>query len=152
MARDQELDIATGRYFTESEYDHAAPVAVIGWDVQDQLFGHSDPIGRTIRIAGYPVKVIGTLAQAGHGPRPEPGQAGLHAADLQEALRRRREHRHLHQADRRRRGMADAQDEVRTILRAPPRKRSSTRTIRSAFVTAEMLQTLWRSISAGAFR
>ena len=52
------FDIATGRYFTETEYDHAAAVGVIGWDVQDQLFGNQDPIGRIFKIDGYPVKVI----------------------------------------------------------------------------------------------
>ncbi len=46
------LDIEAGRFFTESEDDHSALVAVIGSDVQDQLFARSDPIGRTIWIDG----------------------------------------------------------------------------------------------------
>src|SRR6266540_2706211 len=60
------VDIATGRYFTGSEYDHAEAVAVLGWDVQDQLFGTQDPIGRIMKIDGYPVKVVGTLVKQGN--------------------------------------------------------------------------------------
>ena len=39
---------------------------MIGWDVQDQLFPHIDPIGRIMKVDGYPVKVIGTLAKQGN--------------------------------------------------------------------------------------
>ena len=60
------VDVATGRYFTANEYDHAAAVAVIGFDVQDQLFGTMDPIGRIMKIDGYPVKVVGTLVKQGN--------------------------------------------------------------------------------------
>src|SRR4029077_17215624 len=38
MGEAMSFDIASGRYFTQTEYDHDAAVGVIGWDVQDQLF------------------------------------------------------------------------------------------------------------------
>ena len=66
MGEAMNFDVVTGRYFTAAEYEHAASVAVIGWDVQDQLFPHMDPIGRVMKIDGYPVKVIGTLAKQGN--------------------------------------------------------------------------------------
>ena len=46
MGEAMNFDIDNGRYFTEAEYNHSAPVAVIGWDVQDELFPNIDPIGR----------------------------------------------------------------------------------------------------------
>ena len=43
----------------------AAPVAVIGWDVKDELFPNIDPIGRTMKIDGYPGQGHRTLAKQG---------------------------------------------------------------------------------------
>src|ERR1700686_3775898 len=65
MAELSRFDIASGRYFSEPEYDISAPGGGLGWDVQDQLFPGQDPIGRTFKIDGFPVKVIGTLAKQG---------------------------------------------------------------------------------------
>ena len=60
------FNIVGGRYFTPSEYEHSAAVAVIGWDVQDELFPNLDPIGRIMKIDGFPVKIVGTLAKEGN--------------------------------------------------------------------------------------
>src|SRR5262249_25085397 len=65
MGEAMSFDINSGRYFTETEYEQSAPVAIIGWDVQDELFPNIDPIGKTIKVEGYPVRVIGTLAKQG---------------------------------------------------------------------------------------
>ena len=55
MGEAMSFDIATGRYFTSAEYDHASAVGVIGWDVQDQLFPHVDPVGRVHGVEGLRV-------------------------------------------------------------------------------------------------
>jgi putative ABC transport system permease protein len=108
MVEAMKFDINSGRYFTETEYDQSAPVAVIGWDVQDELFSNVDPIGRTIKVDGYPVRVIGTLAKQGAGHGSEPGQRLLHPADaLPQAHRAGSGHRHLRQAEGRRRGRSE---------------------------------------------
>ena len=57
--------IETGRYFTEIENDHHALVAVIGADVKNDLFGGSDPLGKTIKVAGRPFTVIGVAVAKG---------------------------------------------------------------------------------------
>jgi putative ABC transport system permease protein len=59
------LELADGRYSTQTEEDAARPVAVIGWDIRDQLFPHVDPIGRWIKIEGRAFRVIGTMARQG---------------------------------------------------------------------------------------
>ena len=69
----QNLDLDAGRYFTERENEHAAPVAVIGSEVRDELFPHVDPIGphrldrrlRRTASSGYMVKQGSVL---GHNP------------------------------------------------------------------------------------
>jgi len=58
-------EVASGRYLTDVEDSHAVPVAVIGNDVKDQLFGNSDPIGKTIKADGRPFTVIGVAKAKG---------------------------------------------------------------------------------------
>ncbi len=53
------LNIVEGRSFTHSEEEHAAHVAVIGSDIEDNLFRGANPLGREIRVDGVPYTVIG---------------------------------------------------------------------------------------------
>ena len=59
------LDIADGRYFTESENDAAMRVAYIGVDVASKLFPSGNVIGGEISIAGLPYRVIGVATAKG---------------------------------------------------------------------------------------
>lgn len=57
---------ATGRFFTQAELDTAAPVAVLGPTVQDELFeSGTSAIGSQIRIQGNSYEVIGVLPARG---------------------------------------------------------------------------------------
>jgi len=151
MGSAMNFDIATGRYFTEAEYDHADSVAVIGWDVQDQLFPGQDPIGRIFKVDGYPVKIIGTLAKQGNVL----GQSQDNVVYMPLTVFKN------HIAPTNDIGIfikpkggveavAATTDEVRTILRAL-RKTKFDKDDPFGLVTAELLQDLWRNISAGAF-
>ncbi len=58
--------VVSGRFFDEREQASAAPVAVLGQTVVDNLFGAGeDPIGATIRLKGVPFEVIGVLTRKG---------------------------------------------------------------------------------------
>ena len=58
--------VARGRFFTQSEEDGVAKVAVLGQTPVDKLFAYGeDPIGATIRIKGVPFQVIGVLSAKG---------------------------------------------------------------------------------------
>ncbi|MBZ5587252.1 MAG: ABC transporter permease [Acidobacteriia bacterium] len=59
------LELQDGRFFTENEADAARAVAVIGWDIKDELFPHEDPLGREIKVEGRPFRIIGTMAKQG---------------------------------------------------------------------------------------
>ena len=151
MGEAMSFDIASGRYFTPSEYDHAAAVAVIGWDVQDQLFPNLDPIGRIMKIDGYPVKVIGTLAKQGNVM----GQSQDNVAYLPLTLFKKRiaptsDVGIFIKPKGGVEGVNAATDEVRSILRSL-RKTAFDKDDPFGLVTAEMLQDLWKNISAGAF-
>jgi len=151
MGEAMSFDIATGRYFTETEYDHAAGVVVIGWDVQDQLFPNMDPIGREMKIDGYPVKIIGTLTKQGNVM----GQSQDNVIYMPLTLFKK----HIAPSEDigifiKPKGGVEAvtatTDEVRTILRAV-RKTKFDKEDPFGLVTAELLQSLWRGISQGAF-
>ncbi|MCW5890653.1 MAG: ABC transporter permease [bacterium] len=58
--------LRAGRFFTQSEEDSAARVAVLGQTLVEQLYAPGeDPIGTTLRIRNVPFRVIGTLGRKG---------------------------------------------------------------------------------------
>jgi len=59
------FEVADGRVILPFEDDRAVPVAFIGNDVVEQLFGDVDPIGKELRIKGQPVRVVGTAVKKG---------------------------------------------------------------------------------------
>lgn len=56
-----QIDIHTGRFFTQTEDEHRMRVAVIGVDIQNGLFGQEDPVGKEIMVDGQQFEVIGTM-------------------------------------------------------------------------------------------
>src|SRR6185436_4113317 len=59
------LDLSAGRFFNPTEEAHAAAVTIIGADVKDTIFPGIDPIGRTLYVRGYPMRVIGVQKRLG---------------------------------------------------------------------------------------
>ncbi len=57
--------LANGRFFTETEVEHRATVCVLGKDHIEALFPHSNPIGKTIYIGGYPYTLVGQAEERG---------------------------------------------------------------------------------------
>lgn len=68
------LKLLGGRYFTDAEVAHAAPVIVLGNRLAQELAGVRDAlwlIGRTIRAGGSRREVIGILAPPSSGAEPD---------------------------------------------------------------------------------
>jgi putative ABC transport system permease protein len=59
------LNIVQGRSFTESEDQHSSHVAIVGYDIVDNLLGPGDPLGKEIRVDGEPYTVIGVGERQG---------------------------------------------------------------------------------------
>ncbi len=57
----QNLEIASGAFFYDYEYQHGAKVAVLGSEVKETLFGDTNPVGQQIRMGSNIVRVIGVL-------------------------------------------------------------------------------------------
>ncbi len=63
--RIRNYDMAQGRTFTPLEVEHGANVVVIGSEVAEKFFGDVAPLGRTIRVAGFPYRIIGVAKAQG---------------------------------------------------------------------------------------
>ena len=59
------FEIAEGRYFTDIESSAGRPVAVIGDVLAKALFPMQDPLGKTIKVNGAKVTVIGVFKKEG---------------------------------------------------------------------------------------
>jgi putative ABC transport system permease protein len=59
------FDAERGRMISRSEIDRSRPVAILGWEVADQLFGSADPLDKVIRIRGVHFRVIGVSEKKG---------------------------------------------------------------------------------------
>jgi putative ABC transport system permease protein len=145
------IDLAAGRYFLDSEAQAAQRVAVVGWDVKDELFPQLDPIGRTITVRGVPFRVVGliekqgrTLGQSQDNQVLVPIQAFRNNFGVRQSLDL------FVQAKGGVEGVEASVDETRAVLRAL-RHTAFRAEDPVSFVTAESLQTVWRQISAAAF-
>jgi putative ABC transport system permease protein len=54
-----------GRMMSPIEVERARPVAIVGWDVADRLFGDTNPLDKQIRIAGIQFRVVGISKKKG---------------------------------------------------------------------------------------
>ncbi len=59
------LELQSGRFFTEMEANNGRGVALIGATVAENLFPGEDPIGKNIKVGGYKTYVIGVFKKKG---------------------------------------------------------------------------------------
>jgi putative ABC transport system permease protein len=61
----ENLDIADGRYFTDTEDKAGMPVILLGWDVAAKLFPNGNAVGNEVSVRGLPFRVVGVAAAKG---------------------------------------------------------------------------------------
>jgi putative ABC transport system permease protein len=59
------LNILSGSFFSDYDYQHGAKMAVLGSNVKETLFGDANPVGQEMRMGNIIVRVIGVLASKG---------------------------------------------------------------------------------------
>src|ERR1041385_755569 len=57
--------IQDGRFFSQEESDGGRPVCCIGANVAETLFPAVDPIGQTVKVGGFPYKVLAVFEKQG---------------------------------------------------------------------------------------
>jgi len=145
------VDLEAGRFFTPIEDEHAAAVAIVGHDLKDQLFPNLDPIGRTVYVHGYPLRVIGLQSKLGNvlGENRDKVMF-VPLSFLQKVMTSDDGIAIMVRPVGGMRGVDEAEAEVRTLLRSL-RKTPFAAEDPFGVVGAEAIQALWRSISAAAF-
>ncbi len=144
------MEIEDGRFFSAAEYDGSRPVAVLGWDVRDELFPHVDPIGRLIRVEGQPLRVIGVLKRQGSAfGQNQDLTVVMPLTSFQKAFGRYESVDIVVEAPSSA-ALPAVRDSVRVVLRA---RRDIPFRAPDPFgiVDADALQTIWRSITFSAF-
>ena len=61
----RDMDIAEGRYFTDQEIERKTKVAILGYDVAQELFGDASPIGEYIKVGNTQIAIIGVFKEKG---------------------------------------------------------------------------------------
>ena len=148
-ARGGQVDIHVGRFFTDEESRRRMPVAVIGQDLEKGLFANVDPIGKAILVDGHEFMVIGTML------RPAASFFGdtdtrvlLPYGTMQKMYPSAHENAIVVTAKE---GMlAQAQDEIRTVLRID-RRVPYDKPDNFALSTAEQMVADFRQITAVTF-
>ncbi len=144
------MELEDGRYFSQSEADAARPVAVIGWDVKDEVFPLVDPMGRMIKVEGKPFRVIGVLAKQGRAfGQSQDNVVVMPLAAYQKSFGRRDTVDVLVEAP-----SAEQRPEVEDAVRLTLRTRRGTPFSAPdpfGIVTAEALQAFWKQFTFSAF-
>ena len=61
------LEFEEGRFFTESESNSGSQVVILGYDIAQNLFKSTDPLGKIVRMYGQRFTVIGVVKKQGMG-------------------------------------------------------------------------------------
>ena len=61
----QNREMQSGRVFSDAEADHGRNVVVLGADIVRMLFPTEDPLEKTVRVDGVPMRVIGVVEPKG---------------------------------------------------------------------------------------
>jgi putative ABC transport system permease protein len=145
------MDLASGRYFVEGEDETAQALAVVGWDIKEELFPQLDPVGRTVLVGGAPYRVVGLLAKQGRTlGQSRDSQVFVPIQAYRRTFGTRTSLNVLVKARGGVEKLETSVDEVRAVMRAL-RHTAFRSPDPFGIVTAESLQTLWAQISAAAF-
>lgn len=61
----RDMDLSSGRFFNMNDLERKKKVAVLGYDLAQELFGSSDPVGSAINVGGTRFTVIGVMVEKG---------------------------------------------------------------------------------------
>jgi putative ABC transport system permease protein len=152
-AKVHELNIADGRYFTETDEQRASRVTVLGHDTAAELFPNQSAVGKEVQAAGMLFTVVGVLQKQkqafGGGVNPQDNQAYFPIATFH--------YMHPEQLDYwitlkydDQKNRAAVEDELTELLRrrrkVPNEKRDN-----FAIFGTDTLTRLWSQITGGLF-
>lgn len=115
-----QAEMKMGRFFTDMENRRKLPVAVIGEDVYKALFSNVDAVGKTVEVDGHHFQVVGVMNRpAASPPGASDNRVLLPYFTMRKMFPNANEHMLVVMAREGR--LAQAADEVRTVLRVERR-------------------------------
>ncbi|MFI5114520.1 MAG: ABC transporter permease [Terriglobales bacterium] len=148
-----DLDLRSGRWFSEIDDERRAPVIILGADTAEELFGNSDPLGKEINIEGQLFVVIAEAEKVksafGGGKNPDDNKVYFPLSTFRKLHPELKQHfisvKATSHAD-----MPKAVDEMRELLRrrrrVPPDKPDN-----FAVFTQDSLSDVWSQITGAVF-
>jgi putative ABC transport system permease protein len=154
IANISSFEMASGRFFNETDEEHRLPVMVLGHILANTLFPNGeDPIGQEVEMEGQVFTVIGVLTvtkQAlGTGENPEDNIAILPLSTMRKIHPEHDDFAILAKADTTE-NLPIVVDEVREYLRRM-RKLPSDKDDDFAILTTDTFVEFWKQISNGIF-
>ena len=65
MVEIEDKTIESGRFISADEVQRSAMVVVLGSDIKDKFFPNQDPLGKTLKVRGMPMRVVGVEEKRG---------------------------------------------------------------------------------------
>ena len=65
MSEIEDKVMAEGRFISPEEVERSALVCVLGGDIKDKFFANTDPLGKTLKVRGLPMHVVGVEEKRG---------------------------------------------------------------------------------------
>ncbi|MGB6386562.1 MAG: ABC transporter permease [Terriglobales bacterium] len=148
-----DLNMKSGRWFSEIDDDRRASVIIIGDATAEELFAGTDPVGKEINIEGQLFEVIGVAEKVksafGGGKNPDDNKVYFPLSTLRKLHPELKQHfiavKATSHVD-----MPKAQDEMRELLRrrrrVPPDKPDN-----FSVFTQDSLSDVWNQITGAVF-
>ena len=150
MPRIYDAELTSGRQITDADLRAAAHVCTVGWDIVDNLFVGTDPIGKEIRVNGEPCEIIGLGKKLGSALGQSRDNWVIMPLTLVQKKYGSREDIRIWGKSRGTERLQETIDEVRQILRA---RRHVAYNAKDDFVveTSKSFLSLWAGISSAFF-
>jgi putative ABC transport system permease protein len=148
-----DLNLKSGRWFSDIDDDRRASVIIIGDATSEELFGGSDPVGKEINIEGQLFEVIGVAEKVksafGGGNNPDDNKVYFPLATLRKLHPELKQHFISVKATSHD-DMPKAVDEMRELLRRRRRVPTDKPDNFSVF-TQDSLSDVWSQITGAVF-